>query len=144
MKPILCIFILHDFRCIISQNEKKRRKSHHGCSGVFLFYGPFFVVLKSVAFYGGVAAPAVTIRATKSLYEKTPDFSYTFWNSRILRIFADFWRKVRKSDFPTKRSHFRKKVFLFVSIRKNFFLANFFGESNFGHTFLCPFSGIPK
>ena len=42
---------------------------------------------------------------------------------------------MRKSDFPTKRSHFRKKVFLFVSIRKNFFLANFFGESNFGHTF---------
>ena len=72
------IFIFHDFRCIISQNEKKRRKPHHDCSGVFLFYGPFFVVLKFVAFYGRVAAPVVTIRAAKSLYEKTPDFSYTF------------------------------------------------------------------
>jgi hypothetical protein len=29
------------------------------------------------------------------------------------RIFWFFWEKVRKSDFPRKRSHFRKKDFLF-------------------------------
>ena len=63
---------------IISQNEKKRRKPHHGCSGVFFVLWSLFVVLKFVAFYRGVAAPVITIRAAKSLYEKTPDFSYTF------------------------------------------------------------------
>ena len=132
-------FSLHNF-----SKWKKTPKTAPWLLRRFFVLWSLFVVLKFVAFYRGVAAPVITIRAAKSLYEKTPDFSYTFWISRILQIFADFWRKVRKSDFPTKRSHFREKVFLFVSIRKNFFLSNFFGESNFGHTFLCPFSGIPK
>jgi hypothetical protein len=48
-------------------------------------------------------------------------------------------QKVRKSDFPRKRSHFRKKDFRFVSIKKNSFLANYFGELKNGHTFYVHF-----
>jgi len=49
-----------------------------------------------------------------------PDFCPNF------RIFWFFWEKVRKSDFPTKRSHFRKKDFSFCCIRKNFFFGKLF------------------
>jgi len=59
-------------------------------------------------------------------------------------VFSDFPGKVQKSDFPTKRSHFHKKGFQFVTIKKNHFLANFFEVRNFGHAFLCPFLPFPK
>jgi len=61
---------------------------------------------------------------------------------RTLPKNADFLekcKKVQKSDFARKRSHFRKKDCSFVMIKKNFFLANFFGDLKNGHTFLCPF-----
>ena len=37
--------------------------------------------------------------------------------------------KVQKSDFPRKRSHFRKKDFLVCCIRKNFFFGKLFWEN---------------
>jgi len=39
---------------------------------------------------------------------------------------SGFAKKVQKSDFPTKLSHFQKKSFQFVTIKKKFFFAKLF------------------
>jgi hypothetical protein len=48
--------------------------------------------------------------------------------NRFLAVFA---KKGQKSDFPRKRSQNPKKVFRFVTIKKNFFFRKLFREFEF-------------
>jgi hypothetical protein len=113
------------------KTRKKRRNLDGECSGVFLFYALFFMLTKK---------SAVTDLPRALWYKKRRVLSVLKFLERGPKswIFWGFPQKVRKSDFPRKRSQNPKKSSRFVTIKKTFFFGNFFEDLIFGHTFLCP------
>jgi hypothetical protein len=60
------------------------------------------------------------------LQKKNPFWGFFTPCPFFLSVFFGFWEKCQKSDFPRKRSHFRKKGLEFVTIKKNFFFPKLF------------------
>jgi len=92
------------FVSIKCKTRKKRRKRDDECSGVFLFYGLFFMLTKKSAVTGLFRALWYKKRRVLSVLK-------ILERDQKFRIFGDFCKKCQKSDFPRKRSYFRKKSF---------------------------------